>query len=964
MSINTIRIGTKNTRGFKGKFELLIALCKGLDEEVICLQEVYNPLDSQIKKLEMELNAKVFLRRGTNNSKGVITLIKNPDQYTVLNDLNIDSGGGRRLVIRVATETIEEFDILNVYAPTKPNERKEFINETARLVRGVSVGTLLAIGDWNCIIDGVLDRNKLETDGSNGDSVLQGRDELLNLLAQENLVDVYRHLCPNGQAYTYNGRNGYRSRLDKAYISKTFVDRITVAEVIPNKLSDHDGFTIQIGKACERIKWGKGQWKLNSTLLLDHEVKTKIEILWGRLKSEKRNFSDIGKWWDYAKNQVKNLLIGEGQKRAQNRRDEKYHLEFELQKLIQETGRRDEWSDEVKRVKSRLADIEKQEIEGIAVRSRADWAEQGEKSTKYFFDMEKERAKLKQISHIKLNDGTIVDSRDEVCQEVTDFYAQLYTEDPIVEDVADEIVNLISGRLDDDDHESMDGFITEQEALKMFQNMENNKAPGLDGLTKEFYIQMWQTIGQDLVEVYNNIYLSGHMPNSMTEGLVTLIYKEKGDIGQLKYWRPLSLMNVDYKGLTKVLAARVGPVMPKLVSDEQACGVPGRTIHDQLYLIQHLYEYHTETGRSGMLVALDQEKAFDRLNHKYMYKVLEKMNLSHQMLTWIKIIYSKMVSRININGFITSPIPITRSVRQGCPLSMLLFVLVSESLNQLVKSENGITPLKLPNTPSKRLVQYADDTTALLKNVESYRKIMQLLKRFEDASGAKINKSKTEILLLGRWLQREKEELPQNLIKDTVTILGIPFGIQNESSMWDKAMKAIDATIARWQKRNLSRSGKLLIIKSLLYSKIWHLAKVKGIPVDVAKKVERKAVEFLWHPRNYVPLKTNIIKNSKKAGGLGFPDVRITTQAYLLHRIAELAADPAKIWGGMLMYQLGPILQAVNVNLNLEHCTYANRTNSKSIAGQIKLSFQKVNDKVAVWDKETVKSLSNKLREN
>ena len=141
---------------------------------------------------------------------------------------------------------------------------------------------------------------------------------------------------------------------------------------------------------------------------------------------------------------------------------------------------------------------------------------------------------------------------------------------------------MIEHFLSHEQNKKMEGPITESECLKAVQSMKSNKSPGLDGLPKEFYSVMWEKIGPDLVGVLNIAFMRGTLPRSMTQGLITLLYKEKGDAALLKNWRPVTLMNVDYKILTKVLTNRLKPHMDKLVSIEQACGVPSRTIHDQL----------------------------------------------------------------------------------------------------------------------------------------------------------------------------------------------------------------------------------------------------------------------------------------------------------------------------------------------------------------------------------------------
>lgn len=743
------------------------------------------------------------------------------------------------------------------------------------------------------------------------------------------------------------------------YIGENDAENIGTVGVKAVPFSDHDAYYVSIGKS-EQVKWGRGVWKLNVSLLLDGKIKSETTKLWETLRKEKELFDSVLLWWDYAKQKVKFFLIEKGKEKSNETRKEQNYLEEQLEDLVSENGRRTEWTDEIREVKNKLDDIEKHRLEGQAVRSRAEYIEYGEKSTKYFFDLERERGRRKKMTKIKQTDGTITENKKEICAEVLSFYETLYTKENIDNAHAETLVNNLEYSLNEEDQDELDGFITDEEAIKAIKNMENNKAPGMDGLPKEFYGLMWPVIEQDIIEVFNCILLTEAMPPSMTEGLITLIYKEKGDIADLKNWRPITLMNVDYKILMKILADRIKPVMHKLVSPEQACGVHERTIHDQLYLLQDCYDFHQETTKTGLFVAIDQEKAFDRLSHEFLLMVLERMKMPPDILDFIRIIYSNMTSRININGLITGPFDITRSVRQGCPLSMLLFVLVAETLNQSIKKDDDIRGLKLPNTSAMKITQYADDTTALVKDIDSFKALERALKIYEKGTGAKVNEAKTEILLLGRWLTRDKDKLPQHLIKDKIKILGVPFGDVGEDETWDKTLKAIDGTIARWERRNLSRTGKILVIKTLLYSKIWHIVKVKGMSDRIAKEIEQKTVRYLWNPRRYTPIKTDVIKNAKKTGGIEFPDVKNLVKAYLLMRISEAMKYPDKIWYGMFIYRLGFPLR--NVNPHFVGARYIHATNASPISRKIHQNYCEVRGKIADWNKVSLALLAKSLR--
>ena len=112
-------------------------------------------------------------------------------------------------------------------------------------------------------------------------------------------------------------------------------------------------------------------------------------------------------------------------------------------------------------------------------------------------------------------------------------------------------------RLSDEERESKDSPIKKDEILKALKDMENNKSPGTDGLPKEFYVTLWKELGDDLSDIIAKIYLADQIPSSWKEGLITLIYKEKGKVEDIKNWRPISLLNTDYKLLTKVVANRM-----------------------------------------------------------------------------------------------------------------------------------------------------------------------------------------------------------------------------------------------------------------------------------------------------------------------------------------------------------------------------------------------------------------------
>ena len=192
-----------------------------------------------------------------------------------------------------------------------------------------------------------------------------------------------------------------------------------------------------------------------------------------------------------------------------------------------------------------------------------------------------------------------------------------------------------------------------------------------------FRQNLWEVLGRfrsGLVDVFNFRYDHGSLPQSLREGAITLLY-EKGDCLDAKNWRPITLLSVDYNIAAKALANHLLLVIASVVSPDQSCGIPGRFSGENIRLLQDVADFADGNGIGGAIVSLDQEKAFDRVEHSYMLKVLERMGFGSSFCQWVSLFYSNVYSAVSVNGFLTDFFQVTRGVRQGCPLSPLLYVL-------------------------------------------------------------------------------------------------------------------------------------------------------------------------------------------------------------------------------------------------------------------------------------------------
>lgn len=198
-------------------------------------------------------------------------------------------------------------------------------------------------------------------------------------------------------------------------------------------------------------------------------------------------------------------------------------------------------------------------------------------------------------------------------------------------------INFITNAFDDEDRELLVEPISSSEIWDILENCNKKKSPGPDGLTYEFYIQHFEMIKDDLVNLLNG-YLSGNYtaPTEFTAGVVTLIPK-KGDLTVLENHRPITLLNTDYKIFTKLLATRLQTKIDKLIGPGQSACIGNRSCTDNLKDIRRIFTRAIETKRlKGCLISVDLEKAFDKVNHEFLWQVLVKFGFPEQLINCIK----------------------------------------------------------------------------------------------------------------------------------------------------------------------------------------------------------------------------------------------------------------------------------------------------------------------------------------
>ena len=375
-----------------------------------------------------------------------------------------------------------------------------------------------------------------------------------------------------------------------------------------------------------------------------------------------------------------------------------------------------------------------------------------------------------------------------------------------------------------------EGLLSQEECFAALQGMACGKAPGSDGLPMEFYLKFWHVLGFDLVCVLNSAFGLGSSSRSQRRGIITLSFK-KGDRLDPKTWRPISLLNVDYKIASRSIAARLLKIIHLVVDKDQSCGVLGRFIGENVAFLRDVLDFCSSSGAPAALLSLDQEKAFDRVDWTFLRSTLYAMGFGQSFVGWVNLFYNNVSSCVNVNGYISNSFNFSRGVRQGCPLSPLLYVLVAEVLACNIRSSGLISGLSLPGSSSSLPVvsAYADDTTLVVSCVPGILAAFDVYSLYERGSGAKLNYGTCEGLWLGCWNGRTDSPVNITWSSVKVKVLGVflgPGNLVEVEDNWRPHITAVENPFNAWRQHSLSYKGKALVINALALSRTW----LRGLP--------------------------------------------------------------------------------------------------------------------------------------
>jgi exonuclease III len=900
--MDKLRIVSLNCRGLNNTFKRnrVFNFLKNKHANIYCLQDVHFTFE-QIQRIKQEWGFNhCYINHFKSNARGTAILFNNTFNFSVdPNTIEYDEENGNYTALSVKIEE-QKYTIVSLYGPN--NDTTKTYDHIQTIIDKLQNKQVILCGDWN-----IIQCQQLDTYNYKHVNNPKCRNNVLNLMDTLDLKDPWREINPIIKRYTWRQPTPLKqARLDFFLISHNILHAVECCEIIPSILTDHSMITLTI--TLSNIQRGRGFWKFNNSLLHDKDY---VKLVKSTIKATLDEYKDRNDDFSYDINDqllLETLLLmirGESirycsiKKKKLNADEEKLNKEvLDLEKDLDSTNSYNDkiaLQHKIDNIKYELEEINKIHVQGVMVRSKAEWMEKGEKPSKFFLGLEARNFLKKSMTLIELADGSIIKDQKLIEKETTRFYKSLYTDRQCTQvDLNKVIANNSCPKLTSELSVTLEGKLTYSEILASLKKMKNGKSPGPDGFTSEFFKFFWLDLGKFIINSLNYAYTVGNLSVSQKQGLITCIPKGKKPKQFLKNWRPISLLNVTYKLASSAIANRIKTVLPHIINEDQKGFIEGRQIGEVTRLIYDIMEYTESVQKPGLLLLIDFEKAFDTVDRKFMKNVLEFFGFGQSIQKWIELLYKDIESSILVNGFSTTFFPISRGCRQGDPVSPYLFILCVEILGNMIRQDKNIKGIKM-GAFEYLLAQFADDTTLMLDGTEKcLYSVLRVLELFERFSGLKVNADKTKLVWIGsKKRSRHKlcKEWKVDWSQTNFTLLGIEFDIDMHNITdlnYNKQLRKVEIEMNIWSARTLTPFGRNTVLKSLLLSKLNHLFSAIPNPSEaVTKSFQSKCFQFIWKGKPD-KVKRSIMSLPPKYGGISAPKIDNIIQAHKISWIKKL----------------------------------------------------------------------------
>jgi ribonuclease HI/exonuclease III len=941
-----IRMATLNMKGFSAndplnpgskinKWNHVNQLMRENNIAILVLQETHL---TEERKCELErLFPKLYIVASYDcdnpSGRAGIAVVLNRDKTLTEAVEMTEIKQGRAMLVRTRWHTNDNIlNILAIYAPNEGIESERFFMDIKDYLEANNqLGSPdIMLGDFN-VVEQAIDRLPMHLDR-------EGTIEALTKLKDKyRLADGWRTTYQTLKDYTFvQESTKSRSRIDRIYVTKTLLNDAREWQInVVGIPTDHMLASVLLAHP-ENPDIGPGRWAMRMSSIRDQEA-TKFAREEGiKVAEELAEIERTGRtgtcnpqtiWLKYKKALAAKMRMLDRKRRCIL--DGKIKMTRRSLQEMQNNDRltEEERLDSAKELTETLEEMTRLRHtlnrENLATKNWTD----GESMTKAFARRGKASKPRDNIRALKIEGGANTQPQYEKCSRKMAEMARKY-HDELQNDTVDqrrvteeermtvigEAASMLDPKLSAEDRVFMEELLSEDQVLEALKHSDNDKAAGLDGTIYELYKILNERYHEDkrcnrpafniiavLTSVFNDIELQGVASGTQfSEGWMCPTYK-KNERSEIANYRPITILNADYKLFTKALTRKVTKVASKLINLDQAGFMPNRKITDHTELVKLIADYAEAYEINGVIVALDQEKAYDKVAHDYLYQCLRQFGFPDHFINIVKSIYSKAETRVMINGHLSAPFQVRRGVRQGDPMSCLLFNFAIEPLATSLR-KSALKGIEIPNCVDNLLVKlFADDTTAFLSEDDDFYTLKEVLDKWCIASKAKFNIAKTEILPIGKPDFREQviehrvtrvgqlpipENIPIVQEGDCMRILGSWVGNEMDiEKPWKNVLKKIESSLENWERCHPTMEERRHIVNAVQGAMTQYLMTVQDIPETTLEELDRNIRRFVWGDKTQSPVRADYLFAPIEKGGRKVLDIRARAEAVVLMRL-------------------------------------------------------------------------------